>query len=46
MQAGVVFGTAAMIDGICDKMEQELGRKVKPLLLPEGSQGYCQKLKA
>jgi type III pantothenate kinase len=36
MQAGVVFGTAAMIDGICDKMEQELGRKVKTFIATGG----------
>jgi type III pantothenate kinase len=36
MQAGVVFGTAAMIDGICDKIEQELGQKVKTFVATGG----------
>ena len=29
MRAGAVFGTAAMIDGLIDRMEEELGMKCK-----------------
>ncbi|HAJ65369.1 MAG TPA: pantothenate kinase, partial [Clostridiales bacterium] len=29
MRSGAVFGTAAMIDGLIDRMEQELGEKCK-----------------
>lgn len=29
MQSGSLFGTAAMIDGMCDRMERELGTPVK-----------------
>lgn len=32
MQSGVVFGTAAMLDGLCDRMERELGKKSNLLL--------------
>ncbi len=28
MQSGTVFGFAAMIDGVCEKLEEELGEKV------------------
>ena len=36
---GVVFGTAAMLDGLCDRMEQELGRKVKSFVATGGLSG-------
>ncbi|MGN0545182.1 MAG: type III pantothenate kinase [Acutalibacteraceae bacterium] len=36
MQSGVVFGTAAMLDGLCDRMEKELGRKVKSFVATGG----------
>jgi len=36
MQAGVVFGTAAMLDGLCDKMEAELGRPVRSIVATGG----------
>ena len=39
MQSGVVFGTAAMLDGLCDRMEQELGRKVKSFVATGGLSG-------
>lgn len=29
IQSGMIYGTASMIDGICDKMEEELGYKCK-----------------
>ena len=28
MQSGTVFGYASMIDGLCEKFEEELGEKV------------------
>ena len=28
MQSGTVFGYASMIDGMCEKLEEELGEKV------------------
>ena len=28
MQSGTVFGYASMIDGLCEKLENELGEKV------------------
>lgn len=36
MQAGVVFGTAAMLDGLCDKMEAELHRPVQTVVATGG----------
>ena len=39
LKSGVVFGTAAMLDGLCDRMEQELGRKVKSFVATGGLSG-------
>lgn len=36
MKSGVVFGTAAMLDGLCYRMEKELGRKVKSFVATGG----------
>jgi type III pantothenate kinase len=36
MQSGIVFGTAAMLDGICDKIEEELSRPVKTVVATGG----------
>ncbi len=36
MQSGVVFGTAAMLDGLCDRMEKELGKKVQSFVATGG----------
>ena len=36
MQSGVVFGTAAMLDGLCDRMENELNRKVQSFVATGG----------
>jgi len=36
MQSGVVFGTAAMLDGLCNRMEKELGKKVKSFVATGG----------
>ena len=32
MQSGIIFGTAAMLDGMCDRIEDELGMKCKVIL--------------
>lgn len=39
MQSGVVFGTAAMLDGLCDRMERELGKEVKSFVATGGLSG-------
>ena len=31
-----VFGTAAMLDGLCDRIEEELGRSVKTVVATGG----------
>ena len=36
MQSGTVFGTAAMLDGLCDRIEEELGRPVKTVVATGG----------
>ncbi len=36
MQAGTVFGAAAMIDGLCDRMEEELGRPAGSIVATGG----------
>ena len=36
MQSGVVFGTAAMLDGLCYRMERELGKEVKSFVATGG----------
>lgn len=36
MQSGTVFGYAAMIDGLCEKLEEELGDKVKTTVATGG----------
>ncbi|HOO25121.1 MAG TPA: type III pantothenate kinase [Clostridiales bacterium] len=36
MQAGTVFGAAAMIDGLCDRIEEELGRPVGSIVATGG----------
>lgn len=36
MQSGVVFGTAAMLDGLCYRMEKELGKQVKSFVATGG----------
>lgn len=39
MQSGIVFGTAAMLDGLCDKLEEELGTEVKTVVATGGLSG-------
>ena len=36
MQSGTVFGYAAMIDGLCEKLEEELGEEVKTTVATGG----------
>lgn len=36
MQAGIVYGTAAMIDGLCAKIENEHGEKIKTVVATGG----------
>ncbi len=36
MQSGIVFGNAAMLDGLCEKLEAELGEKVKTTVATGG----------
>ncbi len=36
MQSGVVFGTASMLDGLCDRMEAELSLPVKSIVATGG----------
>lgn len=36
MQSGVVYGTAAMLDGLCERMEAELGMAVKSVVATGG----------
>ncbi|NLP48681.1 MAG: type III pantothenate kinase [Clostridiales bacterium] len=36
MQAGTVLGAAAMIDGLCDRIESELGHQVKTIVATGG----------
>lgn len=47
MQAGTVLGTAAMLDGLCDRIEDELGAKVATVVATGGISGdivrYCRR---
>jgi len=36
MQSGTVFGAAAMIDGLCEKIEEELGLEIKSFVATGG----------
>ena len=36
MQAGIILGTASMLDGLCDRMEKEFGQKVKTTIATGG----------
>lgn len=36
MQAGIILGTAAMLDGLCDRIEIDLGEKVKSIIATGG----------
>lgn len=41
MRSGIVFGTAAMLDGMCERMEKDFGRKV-PVTVATG--GYSREI--
>ena len=43
MQAGVILGTAAMLDGLCDRIEAELGEKVASIVSTGGLSGEITK---
>ena len=47
MQSGIVFGVSSMLDGMCDKIEAELGESVKTIVATGGLSGEivksCQK---
>ncbi len=47
MQAGVILGTASMLDGLCDKIEDSLGEPVKTVVatggLSESIVKYCKR---
>lgn len=40
LQSGIIYGTACMLDGLCDKMEEELGYKCKVI----STGGLAQKI--
>lgn len=39
MQSGIIIGTAAMIDGMCDRIESEIDSPVKAIIM---TGGYCE----
>lgn len=39
MRSGTVFGTASMLDGMCDKIEDELNRQVRTVVATGGLSG-------
>lgn len=43
MQAGIIVGTAAMIDGMCDRIEEVLGTDVKSVVVTGGYSSYISK---
>lgn len=47
MQAGIIIGTAAMLDGLCDRIEAELNEDVRSIVLTGGYSeyisGYCNR---
>lgn len=47
MQAGILLGTASMLDGLCDRIEEELGEPVATIVTTGGRAGtiakYCKK---
>lgn len=46
MQSGMVLGTAAMLEGMCERLEEALGEKVKTIVATGGIAGdivkYCR----
>lgn len=47
MQAGIIHGTASMLDGMCDRIEQTLGKKIDNVIvtggLAENISSYCKR---
>lgn len=47
MQAGVLLGTASMIDGMCDRIEETLGEQIKSVIstggYAESVSAYCKR---
>lgn len=43
MQAGIIVGTAAMIDGMCDRIEDEIGTDVKSVVVTGGYSAFISK---
>ena len=40
MQAGILLGTASMLDGLCDRIEQSLGKKAASVVATGGLAGF------
>lgn len=47
MQAGIIHGTASMLDGMCDRIEEALGKKVNNIIVTGGLSknisNYCKR---
>ena len=47
MQAGILIGTASMLDGLCERIEEELGEPINTIVATGGRAGniikYCKK---
>lgn len=48
MQAGIILGTASMLDGLCERIEESLGQKVETIVstggLAENISRHCKKV--
>ena len=40
MQAGILLGTASMLDGLCERIEESLGEKVETVVATGGLSGF------
>lgn len=45
IRSGMVYGTADMLDGLCNRMEAELGTKIKTIVATGGLSGICSHCK-
>lgn len=43
MQAGIILGTASMLDGLCDRIEEAIGDKIKSVVATGGMAGVITK---
>lgn len=43
MQAGIILGTASMLDGLCDRIEEDLGEKIETVVATGGLSGNITK---